>query len=403
MATMLNGEGRTDSAAGRAMRSPPAGPSSRSRSSVRALAMVVLLPLALIGCGDEEEAGAPPADIAAGKAVVEARCVGCHGVDGRGVAPGIPDLAAQTESYLLASLTAYKEGTRTHAALHDLTSELTSAEIRNIAGYFSGLPPLKARAGSQTQPVVSPYEKGRAASDVCARCHGESGNSTIAGIPSLAGQQPRYFISAVRAYLDGRRDIEGKEMLRELSHVDIEALALYYATQKPIKREAPPFGDPAAGEPLSARCGGCHGAGGVSHDTSTPSLASQEPNYLVKAIKAYRNHTRQHSVMLDNNSDEEIENLAAFYAVQESKAAESTEVTVQTLAEKCDICHGEGAEQPALIVPKIAGQDRAYLINALRAYRDGKRGSSMMHNMSLPYSEAIIESVASLYASRPAK
>ena len=107
--------------------------------------------------------------------------------------------------------------------------------------------------------------------------------------------------------------------------------------------------------------------------------------------------------MLDTNTDEEIENLAAFYTVQESKAAESGSVTVQNLAERCDRCHGAGVEQPTLIVPKIAGQDRAYLINAMRAYRDGKRGSSMMHNMSMPYSEALIESVASLYAGQPAR
>jgi cytochrome c553 len=73
------------------------------------------------------------------------------------------------------------------------------------------------------------------------------------------------------------------------------------------------------------------------------------------------------------------------------------------LVEKCDRCHGAGVEQPTLIVPKISGQERAYLINALRAYRDGKRGSSMMHNMSLPYSETLIESVASFYASQPAR
>ncbi|MDP2620051.1 MAG: c-type cytochrome [Hyphomicrobiales bacterium] len=403
MATTLNGECRTVSAQRGAMHSPPARSSSILSLSARMLAIVVALPLALIGCEEEEDAGAAQADIAAGKVVVEAQCVGCHGLDGRGVAPAIPDLAAQTERYLRASLTAYKEGTRTHAALHDLTSELTDAQIRNVAGYFASLPLLQAEAGEEVQAVVSPYEKGEAASQVCARCHGKSGDSTTAGIPSLAGQQPRYFISAVRAYLDGRRSIEGQEMLRELSHVDIEALALYYATQTPARREAPGFGDPVAGEPLSARCGGCHGARGVSHDTSTPSLAGQDPEYLVKAIKAYRDQTRQHSVMLDENTDEEIENLAAFYAVQESMAAESAELAVRALAEKCDICHGEGVEQPALIVPKIAGQDRAYLINALRAYRDGKRGSSMMHNMSLPYSEAIIESVASHYAGQPAR
>jgi len=40
---------------------------------------------------------------------------------------------------------------------------------------------------------------------------------------------------------------------------------------------------------------------------------------------------------------------------------------------------------------------------ALRAYRDGKRGNSLMHNMSIPYSDSIIESIASYYASLPAK
>ena len=402
MARLLNGECRTASAERSAMRSSPVEPSSTLRLSMRTLAFIVLLPLVLIGCEEKKKAAAV-ADIDAGKAFAQAQCVGCHGLDGRGAAPGIPDLAAQEERYLLASLTAYKEGKRTHAALQDLTSGMKDADVRNIAGFFASLPPLKAAAGSAMPDVLSPYEMGEAASAICARCHGEAGNSTTAGIPTLAGQQPRYFVSAVRAYLEGKRSIEGKEMLRELNRVDMESLALFYASQTPARREAPGFGDPAAGEPASARCGGCHGAQGVSHDTSTPSLASQEPNYLVKAIKAYRDQARQHSVMLDTNTDEEIENLTAFYTVQQSKAAEGGPVTVQNLAERCDRCHGAGVEQPTLIVPKIAGQDRAYLINAMRAYRDGKRGSSMMHNMSLPYSEAIIESVASLYAGQPAR
>lgn len=399
MARLLNGESRTVSAEHRPMRSSPSETSSPLGLSARSLAFIVLLPLALVGCEEKKEAAV--ADIDAGKAFVEAQCVGCHGLDGRGAAPGIPDLAAQEESYLLASLAAYKEGKRTHAALHDLTADLEAADIRNVAAFFAGLPPLEAAAEPGAPSVLSPYEKGETESEVCASCHGEAGNSTTAGTPSLAGQQPRYFVSAVRAYLDGRRSIEGKEMLRELSHVDLESLALFYASQTPARRQPPAFGNPAAGEPLSARCGGCHGASGVSHDTSTPSLASQEPHYLVKAIKAYRDQTRQHSIMLDTNSDQEIEDLAAFYAIQESAAAETTAVTAQALAEKCDRCHGAGVEQPTLIVPKIAGQDRAYLVNALRAYRDGKRGSSMMHSMSLPYSEAIIESVASHYANEP--
>ena len=40
---------------------------------------------------------------------------------------------------------------------------------------------------------------------------------------------------------------------------------------------------------------------------------------------------------------------------------------------------------------------------ALRAYRDDKRESTTMHKMSLPYSNAIIESLASWYAGQPAQ
>ena len=40
---------------------------------------------------------------------------------------------------------------------------------------------------------------------------------------------------------------------------------------------------------------------------------------------------------------------------------------------------------------------------ALRAYRDDRRESSMMHKMSLPYGDSIIESVSSFYAAQPAK
>jgi cytochrome c553 len=40
---------------------------------------------------------------------------------------------------------------------------------------------------------------------------------------------------------------------------------------------------------------------------------------------------------------------------------------------------------------------------ALRAYRDDRRESSMMHKMSLPYSDTIIESLSSAYARQPAR
>jgi cytochrome c553 len=368
---------------------------------MRHLALSAVLALVLVGCSEEEEAAAP-ADIAAGKSIAETQCLGCHGLDGRGKAHGIPHLAAQSETYLFESLRAYEEGVRTHAALKDLAHKLSEGDFRDVAGYYASQPPVAA-AEAELPGVLSPYEKGRAAAKACVECHGKDGNSTTPGIPSLAGQQPIYFVSAIRAYLDGRREKTTMEMLRALDRVDLESLAFYYASQTPAAQTRPAAGDPAAGEPLAAGCGGCHGAQGVSTDATTPTLAGQDPQYLAAAIKAYRDRSRHHDIMRDENTDAEIENIAAYYAAQGSKAAEGGPVTVQELAEKCDRCHGPDVDNPALTIPKISGQDRVYLIMSLRAYRDGRRGSSMMHNMSLPYSETLIESIATLYASQPAR
>jgi cytochrome c553 len=152
-------------------------------------------------------------------------------------------------------------------------------------------------------------------------------------------------------------------------------------------------------------CGGCHGSHGVSVDTATPILAAQDARYLVGAIKAYRT-TRQRETMrayVTKLSESEIENIAAFYSVQKSAPPEKGETLVQDLTDKCNRCHGADVDNPAMPIPKIGGQDRDYLIMALRAYRDDRRESTTMHKMSLPYGDAVIDSIASYYAAQPAR
>ena len=370
--------------------------------------LTAILAVLLVGCTDKQAPTKAAADVQAGKSVAEAQCVGCHGLNGGGAAPGIPHLAAQLPEYLLASLQAYREGQRAHAGLRDMTAEMSEADLKNVAAYYASLPPLTVAAEKpMAEAPISPYEQGKAAAVACAQCHGEDGNSKIPGTPSVAGQQPLYFIAAVQEYLHGLRDISTMEAtLRGLSKLDLEKIAHYYAVQTPAQRASPPLGDAAAGEPLSAQCGGCHGAHGVSHDAATPSLAAQDTQYLVNAIKGYRDRTRRHDIMnaqLVGASDNDIENIAAFYTAQKSRAAEDKPISAQELAEKCDRCHGPAVGKSAMAVPKIAGQDKEYLVIALRAYRDGKRGSSMMHRMSLPYSDTVIDSVASHYARQPAR
>lgn len=371
---------------------------------MKPLILCTLFTLALLGCSESQDTKTK-ADVNAGKAFADRECKGCHGMDGKGVAPGIPHLAGQRERYLVASLKEYKDRKRTHAALRDIAAHMSEADAQNVAGFYAGLPPIAPATGKGAE-VFSPYETGKTLAVACMKCHGENGNSTTPGVPNLAGQQPRYLVIATQEYLNGAREMSPMHSLvRDMGKLDLESIALFFASQMPNDRGKPPFGDPAAGEPLSAPCGGCHGSHGVSTDASTPSLAAQDPQYLVESTKAYRK-ARRHETMqraVSRLSDKDIENIAAFYATQKSRPAERGQTLVQELTDKCNRCHGANVDNPSVAFPNIRAQDKDYLIMALRGYRDDKRESSVMHKMSLPYGDSIIESIASYYAALPAK
>lgn len=371
--------------------------------------------LALAGCSKEEPAAPKPAakpvaerapgDAKAGQKFADLECKSCHGEDGGAVAPGIPHLAGQRESYLLAALRAYKEGKRTHAALKVIADHMSEADVRNVSAYYAGLPPVGLGAPKDAAHT-SPYERGKARAAECVKCHGQDGNSATPGVPSLAGQQAKYLIIALQEYVRGERKASPTHaVMRSLNAVDMEAVALYFASQTPGERTAPAAGDASAGAQLSAVCSGCHGAQGVAADSATPNLAGQDFEYLVHSIKAYRTTRKREKMRLyiTGLGDAEIRNLAAFYAVQKSRPAERAQTMVRDLTEKCDRCHGAGVEVPGVPVPKLHGQDRDYLMMAIRAYRDDRRESTTMHKMSLPYGDSIIEGLANYYASQPAK
>lgn len=368
----------------------------------------VLLAVMLAGCSDNKSAGDKGAaekpaavDLAAGKAIAEKTCLPCHGLDGKGKAPGIPNLGGQTEHYLIASLKDYKDGVRLHGALRDIAAHLSDDDTRNVAAYFSSLPPVPPERGA----VFSPYDHGKSLAPACTKCHGENGVSNVSGTPNLAGQQPHYFVNAIQEYLNAMREKSPMHgLIRGLNRVDMESLALFFASQTPAERPPPPFGNPAAAERKTILCAGCHGLHGVSSDSGTPSLASQDPVYLVNAIKAYRAKRRNEPMQraVAALSDKDIENIAAYYTVQKSRRAEDGPALVREITEKCDRCHGSATPGATVAFPRIRAQDKDYLIMALRAYRDGRRHSSVMHNMSVPYGDAVIESLASFYATKAA-
>lgn len=76
-------------------------------------------------------------------------------------------------------------------------------------------------------------------------------------------------------------------------------------------------GDAQAGEAISATCAACHGADGIGTLPIYPVIAGQYEDYLVHSLKAYRDGERKNIVMggmAAALSDEDIKNLAAYYA-----------------------------------------------------------------------------------------
>jgi cytochrome c553 len=370
---------------------------------------LILLSLLLAACGKEPAPAAPEqvgaADLAAGKAIAEAKCVSCHGLDGKGTGPDIPNLGGQKEAYLLNALDGYRTGTRQHAALQQLSSELTEADVKNIAGYYASQKPASAAAATGAADTVA---TGKAAANACIACHGADGNSQMPGTPSLAGQHPGFLLNAMQAYKDGsRKDPAMAGQVAKLDKVTMENIAAYFAAQKPTARAKPSAGDAIAGEPLSGKCGGCHGKQGHSADAKTPSLAGQDAQYLVKTMKNYRDGGRAHAemkTMLAGVKDADLAHIAAFYVTQAPQAAATAKPTAgQQWAEQCNKCHGAGTDNPAMVTPHLEGQPVAYLVKALKDYREGKRVQSAMHAMGAPLSDADIQAIAEHYAAQQPK
>ncbi len=75
--------------------------------------------------------------------------------------------------------------------------------------------------------------------------------------------------------------------------------------------------DAAAGQAKAVLCAACHGPEGISSNDIWPNLSGQKHRYLVKQIKAFRDGSRKNpsmQPMVASLSDEDIENLAAYYS-----------------------------------------------------------------------------------------
>jgi cytochrome c553 len=68
-------------------------------------------------------------------------CIACHGSEGVGILPEYPNLAGQHEDYIQNSLKAYRSGQRKNPVMGGMAANLTDADIRELARYYSSQRP----------------------------------------------------------------------------------------------------------------------------------------------------------------------------------------------------------------------------------------------------------------------
>ena len=66
-----------------------------------------------------------------------ASCAACHGTNGAGSGNALPVLAGQPKDMLVASMRAFKDGTRPATIMHQISKGYTDKQIDEIASYLS--------------------------------------------------------------------------------------------------------------------------------------------------------------------------------------------------------------------------------------------------------------------------
>ena len=187
-------------------------------------------------------------------------------------------------------------------------------------------------------------------------------------------------------------------------------------------------GDAAAGKEKTLVCSACHGADGNSAAPTFPKLAGQNERYLLKQLQDIDSGARPVPTMagqLDNMSEQDLADIAAFYASQTPSGGQADPEKIAlgasvyrggvsaTGVAACAACHGArgGGNAPAGF-PALAGQHAEYIADQLRRFRTGAENTleqnpngrvndgdaRMMRDTALRMTDNEIDAVASFIA-----
>jgi cytochrome c553 len=153
-----------------------------------------------------------------------------------------------------------------------------------------------------------------------------------------------------------------------------------------------PKADLAKGQATAATCMACHLADGSRGAPANPILAGQHPEYLAKQLHDFKSGKRKNAIMQGMAaplSEEDIRNVAAFYAGKQAKPGAATNKDTVLLGQKiwrggiadrkipaCAGCHGPTGAGIPVQYPKLSGQHAAYTEAQLLGFRSGERGNN---------------------------
>jgi cytochrome c553 len=157
----------------------------------------------------------------------------------------------------------------------------------------------------------------------CLACHGDTGQSQNAGVPSLGAQQSFYVTVQLLMFRERMRVADPmNDMAKGLSDDDLRAFADVIAK---LPAPPPPNETPDATRVARARalaeqshCNVCHTAN-FAGQNNVPRIADQREDYLIKALRGYKDNSRRGydgtmADVMQPITDEQILDLAYYIA-----------------------------------------------------------------------------------------
>jgi cytochrome c553 len=174
--------------------------------------------------------------------------------------------------------------------------------------------------------------------------------------------------------------------------------------------------DLVKGEAIATQvCSACHTSDGSRGIVTNPILQGQHPEYLAKQLSEFKSGKRDNAVMkgmASALSDDDMKNVAAFFASKQAKPGAARSKDLVALGEKiyrggiadrqvpaCAGCHSpNGAGIPAQY-PRLAGQHSDYTEQQLKNFRDGvRKNNPVMIGVTAKMNDREIKAVADYIA-----